>query len=316
MQSSTPRADVVPAWETGMTELAPGVHAYLQVGGGLMISNAGLITGRAGSVAVDALFAPRMTRGFLDEAARVTAAPIHTLVNTHHHLDHTLGNHAFAGRAIIAHALTRGEMMRTMPGTDLIRARVKGIAPHFAADMDEPFEVVLPNISYEERMSLWVDDREVQLIHVPTAHTIDDTLVYLPAERLLFAGDVVFFYVTPLAFEGSILGWLAALDIIERLDVERIIPGHGPVGTPAELELLRGYFERLRDQARRLYDAGVPAEQAVMQVDLGPYRAWTEPERVAPNILRLYRDFSGTPWAPLDLMAIRDAQTAWRAQHA
>ena len=309
------RADVIPTWGTEMVEVAPGAWAYLQAGGGLMISNAGLVTGRAGSVAVDALFAPRMTRAFLGEAARVTAAPIDTLINTHHHVDHTLGNHAFAGQTIIAHTLTRAEMLRVGDAA-AIRTRVRGIAPHFAADMDEPFDLVLPNMGYTERMALYVDEREVQLIHVPTAHTIDDTLVYLPAERLLFAGDVAFFYVTPLAFEGSVLGWLDALATVEAMDVERIVPGHGPVGSKAELALLRGYFELLRDQARRHYDAGTPAMQALQEIDLGPYAAWAEPERVAPNVLRLYQDFAGAPWSPLDLAEMRAAQAAWLARRA
>jgi glyoxylase-like metal-dependent hydrolase (beta-lactamase superfamily II) len=160
-----------------------------------------------------------------------------------------------------------------------------------------------------------VDDREVQLIHVPTAHTIDDTLVYLPAERILFAGDICFFYVTPLAFEGSILGWIEALGTVEALGVERIVPGHGPVGTPAHLAELRGYFEHLRDEARRRYDAGTPAEQAVMEIDLGPYRAWTEPERIAPNVLRLYQDFAAAPWAPLEIDTMRALQGQWLARH-
>jgi cyclase len=163
-------------------------------------------------------------------------------------------------------------------------------------------------------MTLYVDDREARLIHVPTAHTIDDTLVYLPAERLLYAGDIAFFYVTPLAFEGSILGWLDAIATIEAMDVERIVPGHGPVGTPEHLALLRGYFELLRDETRRYHDAGRPAEEAVMGIDLGPYRAWGEPERIVPNVLRLYQDFSGAAWAPLDLTARGDLTAAWLAR--
>src|SRR5262249_13699257 len=168
--------------------------------------------------------------------------------------------------------------------------------------------------TYTDRMSLYVDERELQLIHVPTAHTIDDTLVYLPDERLLFAGDIAFFYVTPLAFEGSIMGWLDAIDTVAGMGVERIVPGHGPLGTLDDLALLRGYFEHLRDAARRHYDAGHPAEQAIVEIDLGPYAAWGEPERAGPNVLRLYDEFAGVPWAPLDRNAVRDSQRAWLAR--
>jgi cyclase len=304
-------ADVIPHWDTGLVELTTGVYAYMQAGGGFCVSNAGLVTGGEGSVAVDALFVPRMTRAFLAEAARVTAAPIGTLIDTHHHVDHTLGNHAFAGKTIIAHALTRPEMQRN---TDMA-AFVTAVAPHFAPDLAEDVPIVLPTVTYTDRMSLYVDEREIQLIHVPTAHTIDDTLVYLPDERLLFAGDIAFFYVTPLAFEGSIGGWLDAIDTIAGMGVERIVPGHGPVGTLDDLALLRGYFEHLRDAARRHYDAGNPAEQAILEINLGPYAAWGEPERAGPNLLRLYDDFARVPWAPLDRNAVRDSQRAWLARH-
>lgn len=307
---NAPRADVIPSWDTELLELAPGVHAYVQATGGFCIANAGLLEGRQASTAVDALFVPRMTRAFLDAAARVPASPIETLVNTHHHVDHTLGNHLFAGRTIIGHELTRTEMARVGNPS----ARISAAAPHFAQDLADPsISILPPNVTYADRMTLYIDDREVQLIHVPTAHTIDDTLVYLPAEKLLFTGDVTFFYVTPLAFEGSILGWLAALDTVDKMDAERIVPGHGPLGTPGHTALLRGYFETLRDQARRSYDAGDPVERAIMSIDLGPYAAWGEPERIVPNVMRLYQDFSGAPWAPLDLIASGALQRQWLA---
>ncbi len=303
-------AGAVPSWNTEMVELAGGVHAYVQATGGFCISNAGLITGQSGCIAVDALFVPRMTRAFLDEAARVIAAPIDTLVNTHHHVDHTLGNHMFAGQTILAHALTRTEMQRVGDPS----ARIAAAAPHFAEDLAPGVPIVLPNMTYTGAMTLYVDEREVQLIHVPTAHTIDDTLVYLPAERVLFAGDVAFFYVTPLAFEGSILGWIDAIGAIEAMDVDQIVPGHGPIGAKDDLALLRGYFEILRDQARRCHDAGMPPDAAIMEIDLGPYAAWGEPERIVPNVLRLYQDFSGQPWSPLDLANSRQLQDAWLAR--
>lgn len=308
------RPDQIPAWSTEMQELAPGVYAYVQSSGGLMISNAGLVSSPERSVAVDALFAPRMTRAFLVEAANVSTAPLDTLISTHHHIDHTLGNYAFRGHVIIAHELTRAVMSRSMD-LSALRGRIGEVAPHFAEDMKEPFEVVLPNVLYQDRMTVYAGDHELQLSHVPTAHTVDDTLVYLPEQRILFAGDLCFFYVTPLAFEGSILGWIDALDTIKAMNVERIVPGHGPVGTPEHLGLLRGYFELIRDQARALYDAGVPAEEAVMRIDLGPYRAWNEPERIAPNTLRLYQDFAGGPWQPLDATAQRTAQARWLQQN-
>ncbi|MDZ4278072.1 MAG: MBL fold metallo-hydrolase, partial [Dehalococcoidia bacterium] len=135
--------------------------------------------------------------------------------------------------------------------------------------------------------------RAVRLLHFGTAHTIGDALVLLPDERLLFAGDVAFHYVTPLAFEGHVGGWLKVCDEIAALDVDTIVPGHGPVGGKAELREMRGYLDSVRRQARAAFDAGRSQEEAARGIDLGDYASWAEPERLPLNVGRLYQEFRG-----------------------
>src|SRR3990172_5646450 len=96
-------------WPTGMIELADGVFAYVQEGGGLCVSNAGLIVGGDWCIAIDALFAPSQTRAFREEIGKVTDRPVRLLVNTHHHIDHSLGNALFPEAAIVSHANSRSE---------------------------------------------------------------------------------------------------------------------------------------------------------------------------------------------------------------
>lgn len=92
-------------WQTGTTELAPGVFSYVQATGGFCIANAGLVDGRDGITAIDALFTPVMARQLLDQARRVSGRKIARLLNTHHHIDHTGGNANFpAETEIVAHA--------------------------------------------------------------------------------------------------------------------------------------------------------------------------------------------------------------------
>jgi cyclase len=96
-------------WSTGTTELAPGVFAYVQATGAFCIANAGIIAGRDATTAIDALFTPRMTHALLDEAQRVAPKPIAGLINTHHHVDHTMGNALFpSDTEIVAHAKAKG----------------------------------------------------------------------------------------------------------------------------------------------------------------------------------------------------------------
>ncbi|MEX2245183.1 MAG: MBL fold metallo-hydrolase [Dehalococcoidia bacterium] len=288
-------------WPTGTQELAPGVFAYLQSGGGLCVSNAGLIATPAGAAAegataVDALFTPPMTRAFLDEARRLTGRPVARLLNTHHHVDHTLGNAAFpAATQIVAHAKAKAEMQRSGLGVLDVIAR---IAPHFAADLRDARQR-LPDLTFDgDALELDAGGRRLRLLHLGPAHTVGDVLVHLPEERILFAGDLAFFYVTPLAHEGHIGNWVrVGHRIIDEVDADVIVPGHGPVGTKVDLRLMLGYFELLRDAGRPAFDAGASEQEAVRSIlgraDIGPYAAWTEPERIAPNVARLYREFRG-----------------------
>ena len=282
----------IPQWTTGTIEVAPGVFAYLQGGGGLCVANAGLIAGRGGATAIDALFTPSMTRAFLDETRRLSPAPLRLLLNTHHHVDHTLGNALFPPETeILAHARAKEEMERTGLGVLPVIAR---LAPHFAPEM-EGARQRLPDRTFEGgALELELDGRLVRLLHFGTGHTRGDVLVHLPEGRVLFAGDLAFFYVTPLAFEGHIGNWIRiGRRVIDEVDAGIIVPGHGPAGTRDDLAHMLGYFELLHDAARRAFDAGASEREAVESIDPGEYAEWTEAERIVPNVARLYAEFRG-----------------------
>ncbi len=275
------------SWPTGLIEVADGVFAYVQEGGGLCISNAGLIVGPEGCIVIDALFAPSMTRAFRDEIRRVTAKPVRLLINTHHHLDHTLGNALFPETAILSHANARREQQRIGLGVlDLLRPRI----PELIAET-EGVQSRLPDLTFEGELTLNLGERTIRLLHFGPAHTIGDAVAMLPQERLLFAGDVAFHYVTPLA--GHIGGWLQACDRVDGLEIDTIVPGHGPAGGKPELREMRGYLSYIRDQARAAFDAGRPEQEAARSIDLGQYASWAEPERLALNVARLYQEFRG-----------------------
>ncbi|MCH8993367.1 MAG: MBL fold metallo-hydrolase [Chloroflexi bacterium] len=277
------------SWSTGLVELADGVFAYLQAGGGLCVANAGLIVTKEGCIVIDALFAPSMTQAFRAEIARVTDKPVRLLINTHHHVDHTMGNALFPEARIVSHANARREQERVGAGVlELLRPRI----PELVAEV-EGVEQRLPDMTFADELTLHLAERTVRLLHLGTAHTIGDALVMLPEERLLFAGDVAFHQVTPLAFEGHIGGWIAVCDKVDGLEVETIVPGHGPVGGKDDLRKMRGYLQSIHEQARAAFDAGRSQEEATEEIDLGHYASWAEPERLGLNVGRLYQEFRG-----------------------
>lgn len=284
---------MIEAWATGTTELAPGVFAYVQEGGGFCVANAGIVRGPGGATVIDALFTPPMTRALLDEVQRVTGGPPARLVNTHHHVDHTLGNALFPREApIVAHARARTEMERT--GIGVLRV-IERIAPYFTPELAGAAER-LPDATFDgDTLSLDLGGRELRLLHFGTAHTRGDIIALLPAERIAFIGDIGFFNVTPMALEGHIGNWLrAGHRIIDEVDAGILVPGHGPVGAKADLARMLGYYELLRGAARAAFDAGASPEDAAAGIDLGEYAEWGEAaERIGLNVARLYAEFRG-----------------------
>jgi len=273
-------------WKTGLIEMADNAFAYIQATGGLCISNAGLIVGEEIAVVVDALFTPSMTRDFQAQIRRVTSKPVRYLINTHHHIDHTLGNALFPEASVVSQVRARQEMQRVGIPTE----RLRPLVPHFMAEV-EGAVLQLPDVTFHQRMDLHLGDREVQLLHFGTGHTLGDVLVYLPSERLLFAGDIAFHYVTPIAFEGHISKWIRVADRVAAMAVDTIVPGHGPVGGRDDLRLMRDYLALVRRQARRAFAAGRSEEETTRSLRLGAYATWGEPERALLNVQRLYQEF-------------------------
>lgn len=232
-----------------------------------------------------------MTRALLAEVGRIGARSVSRLINTHHHVDHTLGNALFPSEtSILSHSRAKAEMERGGLSSLGIIAR---IAPHFAPELEAVAER-LPDQTFEgESMSLQVGGRELRLLHFGTAHTRGDIVVYLPDQRLVFAGDLAFFEVTPLAFEGHIGNWIAACERVLALDVDVIVPGHGPVGSKNDLLRMQHYLMLVRDHARSSFDAGATVRDALEGFEKGGYSEWGEPERAGANIARLYQEFRG-----------------------
>jgi cyclase len=295
---------VVPArWKSGMIEVGAKVFAYVQSSGvdpagDTGVANSGLIVGAEGAVAVDALMVPSMTKRLVAAIQKTTRKPIAQLVNTHHHLDHTGGNRFFRGATIVASARCRDALAPGFPPLPLLQR----FMPRFAAEFAR-LRVVLPTVTFEDRLVLHDGDREIQLWHPGcAAHTVGDAVAYLPKERVLFAGDIAFHYVTPLAFQGHVGNWIKAADRLLRFDADVIVPGHGPIGTKQDLRHMRDYLALVRREAQRRFDAGMPPEAAAADIKLGVYASWSDAERILPNVMRCYQEFRNELDRPMDLV--------------
>jgi cyclase len=254
-----------------LEEVSRGVYAYIQLDGSWGLNNTGFFVGHDGVTVIDTCFTERRTRAFLDAIRSVTDRPLRTLINTHHHGDHTHGNYLLPAATIIGHELCRAVVIATGVATSALFPGVEW----------GELRVAPPFVTFQDRLNVYVDDLRVELIYLGPAHTTNDVVAWVPDRKLLFAGDLLFNGGTPFVVFGSVAGSLAAIERMRALGAERIVPGHGAVcGPEVPLELARA-------------------------TDLGRFAALHDSERIVGNLHRAYAELRGEPHgAPLPLETV------------
>jgi glyoxylase-like metal-dependent hydrolase (beta-lactamase superfamily II) len=246
-------------------ELAPGVFAVVgDTGRGVEgRPNAGFIVTSAGVVVVDALASPRDGATLLRTIRRATAQPVRWLVLTHHHPDHHFGAIVFkrAGARIMAHPDRR--VLASEGGEDALIAdwvRVVGL------DAMRGFEFAdTPDRPVTGSETLRLGGRRIVVTHPGAGHSAGDLMVWLPAERILFAGDVLVEDGVTMMVDGSSTELLAALARIDTLAPAIVVPGHGALPSrPADLvRRTRDYVLGLRADMKAAVEQGVPMQRAL-----------------------------------------------------
>jgi glyoxylase-like metal-dependent hydrolase (beta-lactamase superfamily II) len=300
-----------------LAKVAPRTYAYVQPDGGWGLSNAGLVVGDSGeALLVDTFFDRALTQRLLDALpARPTV-----VVNTHYNGDHCWGNELVADTRIVAHAQCREQLLNgPQPGflASMLAADAGGdptvtyLQQGLGRFSFEGITVVPPTEVFDNgQYSLDIGGRAVELFHYGPAHTLGDVVAWVPDARVLFAGDLAFFGVCPLVWDGTVTNWLAALDAMQALEPAVVVPGHGPVSGPETLDELAGYFRLVAEQGRALHDEGVPVEEAVARVRLGSYADWVDVERTALNLMQVYRELDGGDAPPPDAFTACAAMAA------
>lgn len=275
-------------WDSGLKELADGVFAFVQpngLHGNAGCSNAGLVVGPEHCVVIDTLGTNSMQEAFVAAIRSVTDKPVGRVLLTHHHVDHILGTHRFRPACVICHRACRAHIVSGGPNA---AQRWAAKRPHFAADLQD-IPVVVPDLTFEDRVCLHLGERELVFFHPGLAHTDGDAAAWLPAERVLFAGDLFFNRVCPAAFAGSLTGWIAVVHELLQMDVDTFVPGHGPVSGKADLAAMLQYLETIERSAREGYAAKRSAEQVAREMDLGDFRLWADTEeRLLQDVQRAY----------------------------
>jgi cyclase len=285
----------------GLHELGDGLWAYLQPRGQWGYSNAGLVAGDGDSLLVDTLFDLNLTREMLEQMKPVTdTRPIGSLVNTHANGDHCYGNELVPDRAkIYATVACAAEMSEVPP------ARLQGMKENidFAGWAFGDFDFTeitgrAPDQTFDAELTLSVGGREVVVRDLGPAHTGSDSIVLVPSARAVFTGDLVFNGGTPISWSGPISNWITACETIAGLDVDWIVPGHGPVASAQDVLDVKRYFEHVFAEAAERHAGGMDAIDAAFDIDLGEFADLPDSERIVVTVQTIYRDLDPSHPAP------------------
>ncbi len=314
-----PKFPQPPTWATELRQLAPNFYAYIQGNGppasGGGISNACVMVGGDDLMVFDTLNGPGAARPFI-AAIRNTIGnqPFGRVVYTHNHGDHVNGGQYFMPAEIVAHPFCRERVLQMAaamtpdgppdPAYGRIRPTWEG---------NERKELFAPSVTVTDKMTYYYQGTVVELIHPGVAHTWGDLLVYLPEHKVLFVGDVAMFHVAPFAHNGHVTPWLEVMDRILDMDVETIIPGHGPIGGKKEMGENAEYFRLLKGEARKRFDGGMSAGKAAADINMGKFTNWMGAGRIVLNTFRLYAEFNGTLTPITDNEALRVATDEYNA---
>jgi len=321
-----PRALAIRPYDRGLHDLGNGVFAYLQPNGSWGWSNAGLIVDGDQALLVDTLFDLRLTQSMLEEMRRADrrAQNIGVLVNTHANPDHTNGNSLLTNARVITSRRTAEEMSHEKPEmlAGVMRKAKTSIDPASRYLVEcfgaFDFEGIPPSSATETftgRRSLMVGSKRVELIELGAAHTGGDVVIHVPADRIVYTGDLLFVGGHPVMWAGPVENWIAACEYLLSLDIDYVVPGHGPITDKRGVRAVRDYLVLVREHAREAFRANVPLEQAARQIarelDRTGYADWSDGERILVTVAVIFRQLSDER-GPIDVGTLFGAMAKFR----
>ncbi len=208
--------------EATLEELADGVYAYTAQGD----PNVGAVVGDDCVMAIEARATPVMARQWIDELRTVTDKPIRHLALTHYHAVRTLGASAFGADWVIAHANTRRLIAER--GRQDFESEV-GRFPRLFRDVGSVPGLTWPTVTFSDEMTVWLGRRRVELRYLGRGHTEGDIVIWLPGERVLFAGDLVEAQAAPYMGDAFVADWAGpTLARVAALGAGALVGGRGP----------------------------------------------------------------------------------------
>ena len=269
-------AKSIDAIQLNPVQLAP--HTYFVQGFPEMgssanqnfISNAGFVVTPKGVVVIDALGSPILAKKLIAEIKKVTNQKVVALIVSHYHADHIYGLQEF--KKIGAKIYAQGEG-RNYLSSETAKQRLIASRFDFAPWVNVDTKLISADVWIDQQLTLSIGGIDFFITRVGPAHAPEDLMVYVPSEKVLFAGDLVFRGRIPFVGNADSKGWLIALDEIEKLNPSIVIPGHGKYSVkPVEdIAFTRNYLKYLRKSMSAAAINMDPFEDAYKEADWSEY---------------------------------------------
>lgn len=287
-----------------LTELAPGVYACIHKIGGKAICNAGIVDNGKETYIFDTFLSPAAAKDLPEAVEQLGLSPVKYVINSHSHNDHIRGNQVFGEDVRIISTKRSAELIEEWEPQDIRDEKVYA-PPRFAyydslyqafdgdttsraytqilmwrpyyeilSSSHREVETRLPDTFVENERRFKGPDRTIRLITKGAGHTESDLVMYLPEDRILFSGDLVFNDCHPYVAHGSLPGWHGWLDFLKTLDITTVVPGHGRIGDAREITEMKQYLDDLERHAARLVQRDAAEEEVMGEAVPDAYRDW------------------------------------------
>jgi glyoxylase-like metal-dependent hydrolase (beta-lactamase superfamily II) len=321
------RNETLPASEHfALTQLAGGVYAALASPGGKAFSNAGIVDLGDQTLVFDAFETPAAAADLKSAAEQLTGHPVTYLIISHCHADHWGGNQAFSPEtSIITIDAIRAEMpdaigwmidLKENPAE--LEEAIQEDTECLETETDEgkrasleasiarmtgwqeilpTFELRYPQQTFSGKLTFYGTRRTAVLVEVAPAHTASDAYLLLPDDRIVFMGDLGFLQRQPFMVYCDPQAWASQLEQMEQFDVETFVPGHGPLGTKADLTLQRQYITLLDELVAQAVSEGLTPEETLQKTLPPPFDGWVNAGMAGweANVWSSHERLSGTP---------------------
>jgi cyclase len=271
-----------------LKKLTPGVYAAIAKNGGYAICNAGIIDLGKELLVIDPFMTPQAAEELKSAIKSVLNKPVRYVVNSHFHNDHIRGNQVFSGATIISTAMIRDLISKNEPleikyeneeTPKALKALKAEKKPNNPWENEEyklwagyyegiikshsVLKTTLPNLTFEDSLTIYGTNTTVQLLSYGDGHTPSDIFLYLPREKIAFMGDLLFVQFHPWVGDSKIDDWVNYLEKVKKLDVEKFIPGHGPVGNTQDVTLMINYLKSVEEIASQFKKEDKPDDVAI-----------------------------------------------------